>query len=95
MGDEHFLRYGHQMSGSCEAPTVIVKGQTLASEKIKPYEPKETEKDLLYEPETLDDYIGQEHAKEQIKTAIKNYPASPTNSHYDQWLGWLWKNNLS
>ncbi len=50
--------------------TVFVKKPLLESNKIKSYQPEQS-KAVLYEPACLQDYIGQEQAKEQIKTAVK------------------------
>lgn len=54
-----------------EVSTVIVKEQMLEAHKIKPYKPDNAHKEILYEPDCLEKYVGQEQAKEQIKTAVK------------------------
>jgi Holliday junction resolvasome RuvABC ATP-dependent DNA helicase subunit len=54
-----------------EVPTIIVKEQMLEAHKIKPYKPDNAQKKILYEPDCLEKYVGQEQAKEQIITAMK------------------------
>lgn len=89
MGTDHFLRFREQAQyGSSEIPTVIVKEQILESSKIKPYQYKESEQNILYEPQTLDEYTGQEQAKEQIKTAVKIIQQlRPVNILINGWAG--------
>ena len=54
-----------------EVPTIIVKEQMLEAHKIKPYKPDNAQNKILYEPDCLEKYVGQEQAKEQIITAMK------------------------
>lgn len=53
-----------------DSSTVILKTETLDGGKITHFHPISKEP-LLFEPKTLDEYIGQVPAKEQIKTAVK------------------------
>ena len=53
-----------------EPQTIIVKEQSLDSGKIKQYT-KSEEKQIEYEPSTLDDYVGQSTAKRSVQTYIK------------------------
>jgi Holliday junction resolvasome RuvABC ATP-dependent DNA helicase subunit len=88
LGVEQFLGFGKSVQyGSKEIPTVIIKGQTLESHKIKSYS-KAIENKILYEPELLRDFIGQEQAKEQIKTAVKIIQQlRPVNMLINGWPG--------
>ncbi len=88
LGTDRFLGYGKTVQyESNEIPTIIVKEQGLESSKIKPYQSKKEQK-LLYEPESLSDFIGQEQAKEQIKTAVKIIKQlRPVNILLNGWPG--------
>jgi len=69
LGDEDFLSRNHHLL--TDTQEIIIKNQTLEESKIKKYIPLENQKKTIYEPNTLQGYIGQESAKEQIKTTMK------------------------
>jgi Holliday junction DNA helicase RuvB len=73
LGDQHFLRYSDPVSPRSEGqiPTIIVKEQALEDGRIKPYVSDKQHKKILYEPDSLEKYVGQQQAKEQITTAME------------------------
>lgn len=72
--DDQFLSGDHaprECASVIEGTEIVLKEQTLEESKIKHYEPIASQKETLYEPNTLSGYIGQENAKDQVKTTIK------------------------
>lgn len=53
-----------------DSVSLILKKETLNGGRIAKYQP-EKEKSVSFEPATLFEYVGQDMAKEQIKTAVK------------------------
>lgn len=73
LGVDKFLQHGSTVqppTNQNQPQVIIVKEQALETNKILQYTPKVIKKELLFEPICLEDYIGQEEAKEQIRTAL-------------------------
>ena len=67
--------------------TVILKTESFDSKKIVPFH-CENKVPLLFEPSTLYQYIGQEQAKDQIKTAINIIrDLRPIHIMFNGWAG--------
>ncbi len=70
-----------------EPSALIIKAEVLDANKITPFEGVKS-KPYLFDPSTLSEYIGQETAKEQIKTAVKIIKElRPVHILFNGWAG--------
>lgn len=73
--------------GESGTSSVVLKPDALESSKIVKYQPVKKEA-ALYEPTTLEEYIGQDQAKDQIRTAINVIQQlKPVHIMFNGWVG--------
>lgn len=91
MGDDKFLGIEtalQQPPKEDKPQSVVIKKQGFDVSKIIPYTPKQGEKTIVFDPPTLDEYIGQEDAKAQIRTVVDVInKVKPVNVLINGWPG--------